>query len=136
MDYAQDTKYPKTLAVAAQKDIIVNAVQAGGARDTERVWQDVAQLGNGRYIPIPQDGGEVVIIETPYDDDIIILQREINRTVIPYGTPKLQKRAEEKDATIISGRCGSARAGVRNGELSEQALEGFVRGDHWRRRSG
>ena len=100
MDYAQDTKYPKTLAVAAQKDIIVNAVQAGGARDTERVWQDVAQLGNGRYIPIPQDGGEVVVIESPYDDDIIILQREINRTVIPYGTPKLQKRTEEKRSQL------------------------------------
>jgi hypothetical protein len=29
MDYAQDTKYPTTLAVARQKDIIVNAVLAG-----------------------------------------------------------------------------------------------------------
>ena len=38
MDYAQDTKYPTTLAVAKQKDIIVNAVLAGNARDTERVW--------------------------------------------------------------------------------------------------
>ena len=96
MDYAQDTKYPVTLAVAKQRDIIVNAVQAGAARDTERVWQDIAQLGNGRYIPIPQDGGQVVVIETPYDDDIIILQRDINGTVIPYGPPKLQKRTEDK----------------------------------------
>ena len=31
MDYAQDTKYPMTLAVAKQKDIIVNAVLAGNA---------------------------------------------------------------------------------------------------------
>jgi hypothetical protein len=96
MDYAQDTKYPVTLAVAKQRDILVNTVQAGAARDTERVWQDIAQLGNGRYIPIPQDGGEVVVIETPYDDDIIILQRDINGTVIPYGPPKLQKRTEDK----------------------------------------
>ncbi len=96
MDYAQDTKYPKTLAVAKQRDIVVNAVLAGGARDTERVWQDIAQLGDGRFIPIPQDGGELVVIETPYDDDIIILQKEINRTVIPYGPQKLQKRVEEK----------------------------------------
>lgn len=96
MDYAQDTKYPKTLAVAKQRDIVVNAVLAGGARDTERVWQDIAQLGDGRFIPIPQDGGEVVVIETPYDDDIIILQKEINGTVIPYGPMKLQKRIEEK----------------------------------------
>jgi hypothetical protein len=96
MDYAQDTKYPKTLAVAKQRDIVVNAVLAGGARDTERAWQDIAQLGDGRFIPIPQDGGDLVVIETPYDDDIIILQKEINGTVIPYGSPKLQKRVGEK----------------------------------------
>jgi hypothetical protein len=96
MDYAQDTKYPTTLAVAKQKDIIVNTVQAGNARDTERVWRDIAQGGNGRFIPIPQDGGQVVVIETPYDADIIILQNEINRTVIPYGPRALQKRTEDQ----------------------------------------
>jgi hypothetical protein len=96
MDYAQDTKYPTTLSVAKQKDIIVNAVLAGNARDTERVWRDIAQNGNGRFIPIPQDGGQVVIIDTPYDDDIIILQKEINGTVIPYGPRSLQKHTEDR----------------------------------------
>lgn len=96
MDYAQDTKYPVTLSVAKQKDIIVNAVLAGNAADTERVWRDIAQNGNGRFIPIPQDGGQVVVIETPYDQDIIILQREINGTVIPYGPRALQKRTEDQ----------------------------------------
>src|SRR5450432_3779183 len=96
MDYAQDTKYPVTLAVAKQKGIIVNAVLAGDARDTERVWRDIAQNGNGRFIPIPQDGGQVVIIETPYDDDIIILQKRINDTVIPYGPRSLQKHTEDR----------------------------------------
>ena len=96
MDYAQDTKYPVTLSVAKQKDIIVNAVLAGDARDTERVWRDIAQNGNGRFIPIPQDGGQVVIIETPFDEEIIILQREINGTVIPYGPRAMQKRTEGK----------------------------------------
>src|SRR6476646_7676499 len=66
MDYAQDTKYPVTLSVAKQKDIVVNAVLAGDAADTERVWRDIAQNGNGRFIPIPQDGGQIVVIETPY----------------------------------------------------------------------
>ena len=96
MDYAQDTKYPVTLSVAKQKDIIVNAVLAGNAADTERVWRDIAQNGNGRFIPIPQDGGQVVVIETPFDEDIIILQREINGTVIPYGPRAMQKRTEDK----------------------------------------
>lgn len=96
MDYAQDTKYEITLKVAQQKNIIVNAVLTGGARDTERVWRDVAQRGDGRFMAIPQDGGQVVIIETPYDEEIIILQNEINKTVIPYGPRALQKRTEDK----------------------------------------
>src|SRR5450432_4568091 len=96
MDYAQDNKYPVTLSVAKQKDIIVNAVLAGNAADTERVWRDIAQNGNGRFIPIPQDGGQVVVIETPYDEDIIILQREINGTVIPYGPRAMQKHTEDR----------------------------------------
>ena len=102
MDYAQDTKYPQTLKVAKQKDILVNAVLAGGARDTERVWREVAQLGGGRFIPIPQDGGEVVIIETPYDEEIIILQQKIGRTVLPYGPAPMQRRAEDKVRQVTS----------------------------------
>lgn len=100
MDYKQDTRYATTLKVARQKDIIVNAMLAGGARDTERVWRDVAQRGDGRFIAIPQDGGEVVIIETPYDEDIIILQNEINKTVIPYGPPVLRKHTEDKTRQV------------------------------------
>lgn len=96
MDYEQDTKYPVTLAVAKQKDIIVNAVLAGNAHDTERVWRDIAESGNGRFIRIPRDGGQVVAIETPFDDDIIILQKEINGTVIPYGPRALQAHTEGK----------------------------------------
>jgi hypothetical protein len=37
-----------------------------------------------------------VLIETPFDEEIIILQREINGTVIPYGPKHLQKRTEGK----------------------------------------
>ncbi len=111
MDYAQDTKYPVTLAVAKQRGIIVNAVLAGNAEDTERVWRDIAQNGNGEFIPIPQNGGPIVTIETPFDDDIIILQREINGTVIPYGPRALRKRTESKTQQLASVAAASpARA--------------------------
>lgn len=102
MNYAQDTKYPETLKSAKQKDILVNAVLAGSARDTERVWREIAQGGNGRFIPIPQDGGEIVVIETPYDDEIIILQKQINGTVIPYGPRATQKRVEDRTRQLAS----------------------------------
>src|SRR3984893_1920199 len=38
MDYAQDVKYPEVMRMAQDRGITVNAVQAGNARDTERVW--------------------------------------------------------------------------------------------------
>ena len=136
MDYAQDTKYPTTLAVAKQKDIIVNAVLAGTARDTERVWRDIAQNGNGRFIPIPQDGGQVVIIETPYDEDIIILQREINGTVIPYGPRALQKRTEDKTRQLSQVAAAAPAQASEMAELSQQARQGVVGSRHRRRRPG
>jgi von Willebrand factor type A domain len=96
MDYAQDTKYPEVLRMARDRGIVVNAVQAGSARDTERVWRTIAQMGHGRYIPIPQDGGHLVVIETPYDHEIIELQDEINGTVIPYGPRRQRSDVEHK----------------------------------------
>ena len=53
MDYAQDVKYPEALKIARERDIVVNAVQAGEARDTMRVWREIAQMGNGRLYPDP-----------------------------------------------------------------------------------
>lgn len=101
MDYAQDTKYPEVVRMAADRGITVNAVQAGGARDTERVWREIAQRGNGQYIPIPQDGGQVLIIETPWDTEIIELQGRINGTVIPYG-PRAQRSSVEQKANQLA----------------------------------
>jgi hypothetical protein len=124
MDYAQDMKYPDVMRLARQKGITVNAVQAGNARDTERVWREIAQMGHGDYIPIPQDGGHVVIIETPYDHDIIELQGKINRTVIPYGPRQQRERVlERRDqygqqsapvASEMAGYMSKQRAGQAN----------------------
>src|SRR5262245_13169594 len=134
MDYEQDTKYPVTLKVAKQKDIIVNAVLAGNARDTERVWRDIAQNGNGRFIPIPQDGGQIVIIETPYDEDIIILQNEINGTVIPYGPRALQRRTEEKTKQLSQvAAAAPAQASEMASYLNKRARQGEFGSRHGRR---
>ena len=53
MKICAGSENPATLAVARQKDIIVNAVQAGGARDTERVWREIAQQGRAPAAALP-----------------------------------------------------------------------------------
>ena len=96
MDYAQDMKYPEVMRLARARDIIVNTVQAGGARDTERYWREIAQMGRGEYMMIPQDGGKIVVIESPYDREIIELQGRIGRTVVPYGSPSQQRGVRDR----------------------------------------
>ena len=124
MDYKQDTKYPEVIRMARDRGIVVNAVQAGGARDTERVWREIAQRGDGRYIPIPQDGGQILVIETPWDIEIIELQGRINGTVIPYGPRAQRSSVEQKTAqaaaaprSVASEMAGYlSKSGGRTGE--------------------
>ncbi|MEN3931591.1 vWA domain-containing protein [Microvirga sp. W0021] len=109
MDYKHDRKYPVVLKDATQKGIIVNAIQVDGTTETTRYWKEIAKLGNGKYIAIPQDGGKVVDIETPYDDEIIQVQAALNNTVLAYGT-KTRKVAVEnkKDAYRAATKSSAA----------------------------
>jgi hypothetical protein len=94
MDYPQERQYPQIVERAVDKGIIVNTVQAGDMWETTPIWKEIAQYGRGRYMAIPQDGGHVAVIVTPYDDDILHLQRMLDDSVVPYGAPR--KRAEMK----------------------------------------
>lgn len=94
MDYEQEKQYPAILKNAVAAKIVVNAVQAGDASDTTQIWQEIAQFGNGRFIAIPQSGGQITVIITPFDNDILDLQRRLDQSVLPYGTQ--EKRAETK----------------------------------------
>ncbi len=92
-------KYPQILRKARANNIIVHAVQAGNSRQTRKIWKEIAQRGGGSYIPIPQNGGQITIIRTPYDDDILILQKRLDRTVIPYGSERKQSILRSKMRT-------------------------------------
>jgi uncharacterized protein YegL/post-segregation antitoxin (ccd killing protein) len=95
MDYQQERQYPEILKDANNSDIIVNAVQAGDMYETTAIWKEIAQFGHGRYIAIPQTGGEVVVVVTPYDDDILHMQRMLDETVLPYGNLEQQNRTSD-----------------------------------------
>jgi Mg-chelatase subunit ChlD len=98
MDYKGERQYPEILKEAKQRGIIVNAVQAGDMMETEEIWKDIAQRGQGRYMAIPQNGGEVVVIVTPYDDDIRHMQGELDRSVVPFGRREVQDEVVTKMA--------------------------------------
>jgi hypothetical protein len=96
MDYEQEKQYPRIIKEARDRDIIVNTVQAGDMIETTPIWKEIAQFGHGRYMAIPQSGGDVVVIVSPYDDEILELQGELDRTVIPYGSDEQKSEINSK----------------------------------------
>ena len=89
MDYQDDVKYPETIALARQRGIAVNTVQCGQIAATTREWQRIAQLGDGKYFRVDQNGGAVAIA-TPYDRKLAELSAKLDATRLYYGS------AEEK----------------------------------------
>lgn len=96
MDYIDEKQYPAIVKEAVDKTILVNAVQAGQMQSTKKVWKAIAELGKGRYLPIPQSGGQIVQIETPYDDDILQKQAALDDTILVYGNREVQAEVSSK----------------------------------------
>lgn len=77
--------YKDAITNAKEKDIIINTIFCGDYNSgINGKWQDGAKLGGGDYMTINQDKKMVHII-TPYDDEIIILNKKLNGTYIYYG---------------------------------------------------
>ncbi|EIC20121.1 vWA domain-containing protein [Thiorhodovibrio frisius] len=98
MDYANDTPYPQTLALAKKGGIHVNAIQCGSHADTAGQWQQIAQLGGGGYFQVEQNGSAVAVA-TPYDGELAELSAKLDDTRLYYG--KTEERAARSDKLAV-----------------------------------
>ena len=99
MDYQDDVKYPETVALARQNGIVVNAVQCGQIAATTQEWQRIAQLGDGKYFRVDQNGGAVAIA-TPYDKKLAEVSAKLDATRLYYGsTEEKAEKARKLAAT-------------------------------------
>ena len=101
MDYPDDVKYPESCRLANQKGILINTLQCGRLEGTEAVWRDIAGRTNGTYLAILQDGGTIKI-ETPYDQEIIRLNLELDSTIILFGSKAEQANAAANKSVLAS----------------------------------
>ncbi len=142
MDYPDDVKYPDTVQAAAARGIIVNTIQAGDDPATQTEWVQIAQLSQGAYFKVGQQG-DAVAVATPYDADMARLSRELDDTRLFYGDEKARERGRSKAAATAKlnegGSVGSlaqraafntSRSGARNflgdSELVEDVASGRV----------
>ena len=97
MDYQDDVKYPETMAIAQQKGIIINTIQAGQDTTTTINWQRVASLGNGNYFQVEQ-AGNAVAIATPFDKKMAQLSAKLDDTRLYYGNEEQKVKQARKVA--------------------------------------
>lgn len=83
--------YKKAIQKAKQNNIITNVIYCnnGGSYDRNS-WKSAAKISGGKFFEINQDFVREYI-PSPYDDEIIVLGKEINKTYIYYGAQKLEK---------------------------------------------
>ena len=98
MDYVGEKQYPQLMADARQRDIVVNTIQCGKAGVTRVHWTHIAQLADGRYFDVEQDGSALAIA-TPFDDQIAELSRELDETRLYYGSREEREVARQKVET-------------------------------------
>ncbi len=88
--------YREAISIAKEKEVLVNTIFCGNyTTGVSGKWQDGALLGGGDYMTINHNK-KVVHIVTPYDDDIIILNKKLNGTYIYYGYEGKRKHAAQK----------------------------------------
>jgi Mg-chelatase subunit ChlD len=97
MDY-HEARYPEIAAAAADRGIVINTIQCGGAAETIAPWRDIARLAGGRYMNVAQAGGSFAV-STPFDDQIARLSRELDDTRLYFGSKRAREAADSKAAT-------------------------------------
>jgi hypothetical protein len=122
LDYQDDVRYDRSVRLARQRDITINAVQCGAWDETAQIWREIATLGMGTFAAIAQDGG-MIAVSTPMDDELVRLNRELAGTVLAYGREEERRAADEKVGNAL--RAPAAAAADRLAYLSK-AGEGAV----------
>lgn len=142
MDYQDEVKFPQIVSAARNKGIIVNTIQCGADNYTQKHWQQIAQLSNGRYFQVEQ-AGSAIAIATPFDNKIATLSKQLDDTRLYYGTKeekqkqriKLEAAKKLHASSSVSSRArratyNSSKSGESNflgeGELVDDIASGRV----------
>jgi Mg-chelatase subunit ChlD len=84
-DYRNERDTLESARIATERGMVVNTIQCGDAKETRIAWEAIAQHGQGRYFAIPQSGGVVRTIATPYDEQLSQLATKLGNTYMSYG---------------------------------------------------
>jgi len=106
--------YREAISDAKERDVIINTIYCGDYNTgISGKWKDGADMGGGDYMTINQNK-KIVHIVTPYDNEIIILNKKLNKTYIYFGSQgylRSQKQeVQDENATNMAAPVSVKRA--------------------------
>jgi hypothetical protein len=90
-------KYQDASKLALKNDVTINTIFCGDYNQgVSTHWKDGAKMTHGDYMAINQNKA-TVHVASPYDDDILILNQQLNKTYVAYGSKGIQKMELQKE---------------------------------------
>jgi uncharacterized protein YegL len=111
-DYSDAPTLASVMQKAVRRGLIVNSVQCGADGATTVAFNQIARLGEGRLLPVPQDGG-MVAVATPFDDKMAALSVKLEGTGLAYGGGKAGALREMSLASAVRGMASAPAAAER-----------------------
>ncbi|MCK5944241.1 MAG: VWA domain-containing protein, partial [Planctomycetes bacterium] len=105
---------------AIQRGILVNTIFCGSQQKPEvEGWRQVARLADGKFAAIEQD--QAIVIETPFDKQLIDLSAQLNSTYVVYGQQRRQwasnQVAQDQNASTLNLAAAAQRCQTKAGGL-------------------
>lgn len=102
--------YKHAVTNAKEKDITINTIFCGDFHQgVSTNWKDGADLTDGNYMAINHNKA-TVYIASPYDDDILRLNTQLNKTYVGYGKYGKEKVMMQAEQDINANKYGKANA--------------------------
>lgn len=98
LDRASQAPYAETAALARQRGVVIHTLLCGHDGTAERVWREIAQSAGGRFVQLDLEEATRVP-DTPYDEQIRSIQRQLNETVVPFGSAEAREAMRQQLAT-------------------------------------
>lgn len=111
-DYPEAPKLAAVLEKAVRKGLIINALQCGADMATTTAFTRVARLGEGRFMPVAQDGGAVAVA-TPFDARLAEASGKLEGTLLAYGGRRDEARKAMSLAASVRGMAAAPAAAER-----------------------
>ena len=119
--------YKNACKQSISKGVIVNTIFCGNYQTgINTFWKDGADLADGKYMNIDQDI-KVVHIPSPYDADIVKLNKKLNKTYVNYGSRG--KKMKERQATQDVNASNMGQGAYINRAVSKSSK--MYKNDQW-----